>query len=84
MSVSVKGKFELVLIDEGVQALLKSQDIKDQCKRLADGIAARAGEGYEVTTYVGKTRVNASVLAATNAAKRDNMKNNTLLKAVRG
>ena len=82
--MSVKEKFQIVLIDEGVQALLKSQDIKDQCKRLADGIAARAGVGDEVTTYVGRTRVNASVMAATNAAKRDNMKNNTLLKAVKG
>ena len=60
--MSVKEKFQIVLIDEGVQALLKSQDIKDQCKRLADGIAARAGEGYEVTTYTGRTRVNASVM----------------------
>lgn len=70
--------------DEGVQALLKSQEIKNYCKQLADGIASRAGDGYMVTTYTGKTRVNASVYAVSTEAKRDNMKNNTLLKAVRG
>ena len=55
------------------------------CRSHAQAIANRAGgTGYMVTTYTGRTRVNASVIAATNAAKRDNMKNNTLLKAVRG
>ena len=78
MSVKVE------LNDAGVRALLQSAEIKTQCKQLADGIAARAGTGYQVTTYTGRTRVNASVIAATNAAKRDNMKNNTLLKAVKG
>ena len=82
--MSAKGKIEIVLVSEGVQALLKSPEMMAQCKQLAQGIASRAGEGYQVTTYTGKTRVNASVIAATNAAKRDNMKNNTLLKAVRG
>ena len=75
---------KIVLVEEGVRALLQSGEIKAQCKQLAEGIASRAGDGYEVTTYTGRTRVNASVIAATNAAKRDNMKNNTLLKAVRG
>lgn len=75
---------KVVLIEEGVRGLLQSAEIKAQCKQLADGIAARAGTGYQVTTYTGRTRVNASVIAATNEAKRDNMKNNTLLKAVKG
>ena len=78
MSVKVE------LNEAGVRALLQSAEIKAQCKQLADGIAARAGTGYQVTTYTGRTRVNASVIAATNEAKRDNMKNNTLLKAVKG
>ena len=72
------------LNSEGVRALLKSAEMKAFCKQLAEGIATRAGEGYQVSTYTGPTRVNASVIAATNAAKRDNMKNNTLLKAVKG
>lgn len=72
------------LNSEGVRELLQSAEMKAFCKQLADGIAGRAGDGYQVTTYTGRTRVNASVIAATDAAKRDNMKNNTLLKAVKG
>ena len=52
------------------------------CETVAKEIAGRAGEGYEVTTHIGKTRVNASVHPATKKAKKDNLKNNTLLKAV--
>ena len=72
------------LNSDGVKALLKSAEMKQICKEHAEAIAKRAGDGYEVDTYTGRTRVNAQVTAVTNKAKRDNMKNNTLLKAVRG
>ena len=49
----------------------------------ATGIKNRAGEGYAQDVYVGKTRANAMVYADSFKAKRDNKKNNTLLKAVR-
>ena len=52
------------------------------CASYAQGIAKNAGDGYVVTTYIGKTRANASVYPATEKAYRDNLKNNTLLKAV--
>ena len=70
------------LNDAGIKELLKSAEIMAACREQADQIAARAGEGYEVSTYTGKTRVNASVHAVTDKAYRDNLKNNTLLKAV--
>ena len=79
----MSAKVVIELNGDGVVALLKSDEMKAYCKQLADGISRRAGEGYEVSTFTGRTRVNASVIAATNEAKRDNMKNNTLLKAVR-
>ena len=41
-------------------------------------------EGYEVTTYTGKNRVNASVFAATAEARRENAAHNSILKAVGG
>ena len=80
----MSGKIKVELNSEAVRSLLQSSEMKTICQNLANGIASRAGSGYEVSTYTGKTRVNASVIAATSAAKRDNMKNNTLLKAVRG
>ena len=65
----------------GVRELMKSPEAMDVCKEYASAIRNRAGDGYEVDTYVGKTRANASVYAATYEARRDNYENNTLLKA---
>lgn len=70
------------LNNDGVRKLLRSSEMEQICKEHANRIAERAGDGYEVTTYTGKNRVNASVHVATDKAYRDNLKNNTLLKAV--
>ena len=75
-------KFRFELNSEGVRELLKSSEMAAICKSYADQIAGRAGAGYEVSVYTGKTRVNASVAASTAKARKDNMKNNTLLKAM--
>lgn len=76
-------KVRVKLNQAGVRELLKSGEIMGVCKDLANGVAARAGTGYEVNTHVGKNRVNAEVRAETYEAYRDNMKNNTLLKVLR-
>ena len=46
-------------------------------------IGKRAGTGYSVSVFTGVNRVNASVLTETPEAMRENLENNTLLKAVR-
>jgi hypothetical protein len=74
-----KVKFELNRA--GVRELLRSQEALNVCRTHADAVRNRAGEGYEVSTYVGANRANASVYAATYEARRDNYENNTLLKA---
>lgn len=76
------GKFELN--SEGVKSLLQSPEIMEVCKTYATNAQARLGDGYEVTTMTGKTRVNAQIEAVSYKAKKDNAKNNTILKAVRG
>ena len=76
-------KVEFELNSDGVRQLLKSAEMKRVCQTHAQRIANRAGTGYEVDTYTGSNRVNASVSTATADAYRDNLKNNTLLKAVR-
>jgi len=73
----------VILISEGIQELLKSDEMKAICEEHAQEIKSRCGEGYEMDTRVGKTRVNAMVYADTIKAKRDNSKNNTILKAMR-
>ena len=77
------GKVQVELNSEGVRELLRSPEMAAICQAQAMAIAGRAGNGYSVSTYTGTSRVNASVMAETQEAIRDNLKNNTLLKAVR-
>ena len=74
-----KVKFELNRA--GVRELLRSAEAMNVCREYANNIRTRAGNGYEVDTYVGANRANASVYAATYEARKDNYDNNTLLKA---
>ena len=62
---------------------MKSAEMQHVLEEKATAIRNRAGDGYKQDTYVGKTRANAMVYADSYKAKRENMKNNTLLKAVR-
>ena len=79
----MSGKIRVELNNEGVRELLRSAEMEAICKQQAQAIKDRVGDGYLVTTYTGRNRVNASVYAVTDQAKRDNLKNNTLLKAVK-
>lgn len=74
---------QIELNSDGVRELLQGPAMMAECLAQAQAIAGRAGGGYTVSTYTGATRVNASVMAETPEAIRDNLKNNTLLKAVR-
>ncbi len=76
-------KVTLELNSDGVRELLRSKEMMDIVEGYAQDIANRCGDGYEVSTYTGTNRVNASVLTATWEAYKDNLDNNTILKAVR-
>lgn len=67
----------------GVRAMLRSPEMLAVCEQYAQAVQARCGEGYEVTTHTGSSRVNASVYAKTVEARRDNLENNTIIKAVK-
>ena len=69
---------------KGVAELMKSEEMQGILTEYASGIKNRCGDGYTQDIYVGKNRANAMVYAETYQAKRDNKKNNTILKAVRG
>ena len=77
-----KNNVKVKLNREGVKALLKSEEMQSICKRYADDALSKLGGGYEVSTMVGKNRCNAEVAAVTYKAKKENMENNTILKAV--
>lgn len=61
---------------------MQSGEMVNVLNSYAQEAAGRLGAGYEVSTYVGKTRANARITAVSREAKKDNLENNTLLKAV--
>ena len=75
-------RFELN--SQGVRELLQSQEMMGICKEYASKAQSKLGDGYEVETYKLDTRVAAKVQAETYKARKDNAKNNTILKALRG
>lgn len=78
------GKVKVVLNRRGVIELLKSPEMVEILDAEAGAICKTLGTGYEHDTYIGPNRANASIRAESIPAKIDNMKNNSLLKAVGG
>jgi len=76
-------KMKFVLNSNGVGQLLKSAEMQKVLTGHATAIRNRCGDGYEQDIHVGKSRANAMVNATSHKARRENAKNNTLLKAVR-
>ena len=76
-------KMRFDLNKAGVRDLLRSAEMESVVSSLASDISGRCGEGYATDSHVGKNRVNAMVYADTDEAKKDNLGNNTILKAVR-
>lgn len=76
-------KMKFKLNSSGVGSLLKSVEMQNVLSTHATNIRNRCGDGYEQDVFIGQSRANAMVNAVTFQAKKDNMKNNTLLKAVR-
>ena len=78
-----KYKVKIDLNRKEVNRLLNSSAITGTLEELAQIIANSAGEGYEAGfVYYGKKRPNVGVSAVTRKAKKNNLKNNTLLKSV--
>lgn len=75
---------KIVLNREGVRELLRSSEMMAICEERANKALSQLGEGYTVTTMTGTNRVNASVYAESYAAKKENLENNTIMKALRG
>ena len=76
-------KVKIVLNKQGMREMLRSQGVHNAIRSEAGNIASRCGEGYAASSTIGRERALASVYAETSEAKRDNLDNNTILKAVR-
>lgn len=76
-------KFQLYLNVPSVGEFLKSDEMKAYMKGRGDAIARRAGTGYACAVHNSGQRQIAKIYAATAGARSDNLRNNTLLKALR-
>ena len=75
-------KIRFELNEKGVRELMQSDAMLAECSKYANAALSSLGEGYDVNTYCGKTRVNAEVEAVTARARKENLENNTIWKAV--
>lgn len=78
------GKLKVILNTGEVGNLLKSEEMRQICEEHASAALSVLGSGYNCGTYMGTDRVKADVFAETAKAKRENLKYNTILKAIRG
>ena len=68
---------KFVLNYSGVAELMKSPAMVNLLREKAKSIQDKAGDGYEISSYVGKNRANVSVKTKSRKAIRDKNKNNT-------
>jgi len=73
-------KFELNM--PGLNQLMKSPEMQSVLDQKGAQVASAAGDGYNKRTHVADFVAITNVYADTKAAKRENMENNTLLKAL--
>lgn len=66
----------------GIGQLLKCSELCDGMQAIGNNVASRAGVGFIADTSVGKKRAHTFVRPDTAEAYYDNLKNNTLLKAL--
>lgn len=75
-------KFELVLNDAGIQALLKGPEMQSILRDIGNQKANAAGTGYESEVHVFSKRAAVNIYPTTWESAKDNYENNTLLKVV--
>lgn len=76
------GNVKFVLNRAGVRELMLSSAMMSICESKARSMLNSLGDGYTMTTHVGKNRVNAEVATDSPAARQENLNNNTILKAL--
>ncbi len=76
-------KLRFALNRQGVRELMRSEEMKAILSDEAKRVRETCGDGFEQDLYVGRNRANAMVKAVSRSAKKRNLNENTLLKAVK-
>lgn len=74
--------FKFELNPAGVSKLLNSKEMQSVLVSYASNVKNKAGKGYMYSTRKGTDRFKGYVHTTTKQAQKDNLKNNTLLKAL--
>lgn len=77
------GKAKVKVDYKEVGKLLRGQESKSMMEHFGKQAAAKAGSGYGYRVHDSGQRQIANVFPNTSEAARDNLENNTLLKAVK-
>lgn len=77
------GKVYVKLNRSAVREMLRSEEMQTVLEEQANQIVRRCGDGYEVSTSKGKNRANTQIETHSWKAYYDNLKNNTVLKALK-
>lgn len=77
-------KHKFKLNRSGVRELMKSDAMIEVLNKYATVVKNNAGDAYESDVHRGKNRANVAIYPASKKAKKECMKNNTLLKALHG
>lgn len=72
----------VVLNSKGIREFLLAPETAAVLAEQASAIAQRCGDGYETDAHNTAGRAVASVYTASDAAKRDNLDNNTILRSL--
>jgi hypothetical protein len=75
-------KFKFELDRAGVKELMQGSEMQSIINGAGRAVQSAAGDGYSLTTGVGRTRAQALVYADTPKARALNRKNQTLQKAL--
>ena len=76
-------KVKIELNSAGVRDMLRSPEMQALLEERAQNALNSLGAGYDKSLMVGKNRANVSIMVTTYDAYRDNLSNNTILKALR-
>lgn len=76
--------FKFELNSAGVRELLKASGVVGECAKLASAAYGRLGDGYVMEPRNYRDRYGYAIYPSTRAAEKDNLENNSLLKAVGG
>lgn len=82
--LNTMNKVEIMLNTDGVNELLRRSDTTQMIAEFGNEMASQLGDGYQCRTGFGAKdgRAHAWVMAVSEKAKKENLENNTILKAV--